>query len=310
MRIVHLTDLHFHLATGLRQLLGKRLLGAINLELRGRARQFGGASRDALVADVLDLRPDLVVITGDLTALATAAEFAASRDALDPLLTSFPVAMVAGNHDRYTRGSARDRRMERTFGEWMTGGIWDPAGGRWRPGGEGPEPSPARFLVEGVDLLLLDTARPSLVSRGRLDQAQLPGLDAWLAAPAEGRARLLGLHYPLLGQDGGPYRHPTHGLVGVDDLIERIRRWPVDAVLHGHVHRWSAGSLTGEAGGSIPVLNGGSSGLAPGGEVDPGYLVLEFDDAGTLRIIRRRWDGDRYRDDPVDLTPGRPTPDA
>ena len=116
MRVVHLTDLHFHAPVGALQLLGKRALGQANLVFRGRSAQFGGASRDAVVDDVLSLDPDLVVITGDLTALATDAEFAAAHAALAPLLATLPVAMVAGNHDRYTRGSARSGRMERHFG--------------------------------------------------------------------------------------------------------------------------------------------------------------------------------------------------
>jgi len=301
VRVVHLTDLHFHAPLRASQLLGKRALGAANLVLRGRARQFGGASRGAVVDDVLGLAPALVVVTGDLTALATDAEFEAARRALQPLLDAYPVAVTAGNHDRYTRGSARARRMEDHFQRWMCGGTWDPADRTWRDGGGGADPGVVRFSVDGLDLWMVDTARPSAVSRGRVDRGQLDALSGELRRTTPGRRRLLGLHYPLLGADGKPYRNASHGLVGVDRLIEVIRQDPVDAVLHGHVHRWRAGAMAAVDGTPIPVFNGGSSGLAPGGHAEPGYLVLEFDGGGALEVTRRTWTGEDYRPEPVPI---------
>lgn len=299
MRVVHLTDLHISAPLRTSQLLGKRALGAANLVLRGRDRQFGGASRDALVDDVLGQRPDLVVLTGDLTALATEAEFAAARDALTPLLSAHPVAMVAGNHDRYTRGSARARRMESHFGPWTEGGLWDAQARAWTGETDDRAPGLARFSVDRIDLWMLDTARPSAVSRGRVTAGQIERLGRELAGPIEERVRVLGLHYPLLGPDGRPYRHPTHGLRGVEALIGLLREQPVDLVLHGHVHHWWAGALAARSGRPIPVFNGGSSGLAPGGDVDPGYLVLDLGDAGELSVTRRTWGAGRYGDVPV-----------
>jgi len=297
LRVVHLTDLHFHVPARAGQLLGKRALGHANLVLRGRAGQFGGASRDAVVDDVLGLGPDLVVVTGDLTALATGAEFEAARAALDPLLTALPVAMVAGNHDRYTRGAARDRRMEAVFGPWMEGGRWDPAAARWRKAHRRP---PACFTIDGLELLMLDTARPSLVSRGALDRDQRARLAARLATRPEGR-RLLGLHYPLLDREGAPYLHPTHGLRGVEALIDLLRDNPVDAVLHGHVHHWFATALASRDGGRVPVLNGGSSGLAPEEPGEPGYLVLEWEGEGPLAVVRRTFRDGGYAPEPVEV---------
>lgn len=301
MRVVHLTDLHFNAPLRTSQLLGKRALGAANLVLRGRSRQFGGASRDALVDDVLGQRPDLVVLTGDLTALATEAEFSAARDALTPLLAALPVAMVAGNHDRYTRGSARARRMESHFGPWMEGGRWDAQARNWTVATDDPAPGLARFSVDRIDLWMLDTARPSAVSRGRVAAGHVERLGRELAGSPEERLRILGLHYPLLGPDGRPYRHPTHGLVGVESLIDLLREHPVDLVLHGHVHHWWAGAMAARSGRPIPVLNGGSSGLAPGGDVEPGYLVLDQGDAGQLSVTRRTWEGGEYSDVPVPI---------
>ncbi len=299
MRIVHLTDLHFHEPPGLRQVLGKRAIGLANLALRGRARQFGGESRDALVADVRSQQPDLVVITGDLTALATPAEFQQAHDALQPVLEALPTVLLAGNHDRYTLGSFRTRRMERTFGRWMEGGTWDDGASAWVH--DDVVMQPARFDHGDVTVLTLDTARPDLYHRGRLDPDHLARLETLLASgELAGRFVVVALHYPLLDRDGSVYDRPKHRLVDSEPVIDLLRCQPVQVVLHGHVHHWFTTSLPAHGGASIPVLNGGSSGLAPGGDRDPGYLVLQTEGVTLASVNRRTWDGGGYVDRPVE----------
>lgn len=293
MRIVHLTDLHYYRRPPLRSVLNKRALGLTNLLLGRRAAVFGGPARDAVIADALGLAPDVAIVTGDVTTLASPAEFAVARAELEPLLDAVPTVMMAGNHDRYTRGAARQRRTEGTFGAWMHGGRWDPARGAWRGGASR---APYRFDVGTLTVVALDTARPHPLSRGRLDGDQLRRLeDVLIGARAEGRTVLLALHYPVLTRQGAPYRHPSHGLAGVSELIEVLRRQPVAAVLHGHDHHHRITPLSTASGADTPVINGGSSGLAPGDGRDPGYYVLEWESGGPLTVRRRRFDGDTYR---------------
>lgn len=298
MRIVHLTDLHYYRPAPAGRLLGKRFLAAVNLSLGGRARAFGGAARDGLVDDVLSRQPDLVVITGDLTAQATHAEFEVAADAMRPLLEGFPTVLLAGNHDRYTHGSMRTRRMESYFGAFMDGGSF--SAGSWKtPDVKLP---PAVFHVDPVTVISLDTARPDLLSRGRVDADQLHRLELLLGSgELADRVVLLALHYPPLTAGGEAYTHPTHGLVGVESLLDVLREHPVAAVLHGHDHHWHVTSLASTGGRAIPVLNGGSSGHAPGEGRSPGYFVLEIDDGSRLRVTRRAFDGEAYRDQDVDL---------
>ena len=298
MKIVHVTDLHFYRPAPAGRLLGKRFLAAVNLSLGGRAAAFGGAARDALVDDVLGQDPDLVVITGDLTAQATHAEFEAAAAALSPLLQRFPTVLLAGNHDRYTHGSMRTRRMESYFGAFMDGGSW--TDGRWvAPDVKLP---PAVFHADPVTVISLDTARPDLLSRGRVDADQLHRLEVLLdGGELADRLVLLALHYPPLTPGGEPYTHPTHGLVGVQSLLDVLREHPVDAVLHGHDHHWHVTTLATSDDRAIPVLNGGSSGHAPGEDRSPGYFVLETDDGALTSVTRRVFDQDAYRDQKVDL---------
>lgn len=298
MRIVHLTDLHYYHPAPASRLMGKRFLAAVNLSLGGRARAFGGAAREALVGDVVGQEPDLVVITGDLTAQATHAEFEAAAAAMRPLLERFPTILLAGNHDRYTHGSMRTRRMESYFGDHMDGGSWE--AGTWA-GGDVRLP-PAVFHVDPVAVISLDTARPDLLSRGRVETDQLHRLEVLLeGGELADRVVLLALHYPPLTSEGEPYTHRTHGLEGVQSLLDVLREHPVDAVLHGHDHHWHVTSLASVDGRAIPVFNGGSSGHAPGEGRTPGYFVLEVDDGALRCVTRRAFDGNAYHDQDIDL---------
>ncbi len=296
MRIVHLTDLHYVEPVSPARLLSKRVLGWTNLVLRRRG-VFGGAAREQVVGDALAREPDLVVVSGDLTTLALPAEFATARAALEPILEAVPTVVLAGNHDRYTRGATRDRRVEATFGAWMRGGRWDDRRRAWRGGGERP---PFRYDLGPLTVLALDTARPHPLSRGRLGAGQRARLEQALDdCHGQGRAVLLALHYPLLTDSGAPYRHPGHGLAGVEALLETLRRRPPLAVLHGHDHHHRLNRLAAAGGHEIPVVNGGSSGLAPRPGRDPGYYVLDWEPDGVLEIRRRRFAGGRYGWQPV-----------
>jgi len=304
LRIVHLTDLHYQRSVSAADLLNKRLLGVANLYIGGRAKAFGGVGRRVLLQDVIDLAPDLVVITGDLTTLATTAEFEAASDALTPLLDALPAVILPGNHDRYTGGSLRVRRMEMHFGSWMNGGAWDPQRRTWR--GWDTALQPARFDIGDVTVLALDTARPDLLSRGRMDPDHLDRLAGQLQADElRGRCVLLALHYPPVAPDGTHYTHPTHGLPGrpgAEDLVELLRRHPVRAVLHGHKHSWFVAHIDAEGGARIPVLNCGSSGLAPDQDRAPGYFVLQTEGDALKRIWRRSYVAGEVVEEPILVT--------
>ncbi len=300
MRVVHLTDLHFSSGTRLSEALGKRALGLANLHLRGRKLRFGGPARDGLVEDVLSQQPDLVVITGDLATLATHEEFEQAHRALTPLLEQLPVVLLAGNHDRYTRQAAREGFMEERFRPWMEGGCWNPEAHRWeRPSSASP---PMRFDVGETSVFCLDTAVPDLASRGRLRRDQLDRLESMLADDGlDGRCVILALHYPLLRSDSRPYQHPTHGLVGIHDLLATVRRQAPKLVLHGHDHHWRVRLMRGDDQQPIVVVNGGSSGLAPLEGLDPGYFILEIEGPELSRFYRRRYVDGRYQDQPVSV---------
>ena len=76
MRIIHMTDVHFLRTPGLRRMMSKRALGLVNLYVVGRRNYFDAATlvRQA-VADALQWKADLFVMTGDVTAMSMDEEF-------------------------------------------------------------------------------------------------------------------------------------------------------------------------------------------------------------------------------------------
>lgn len=243
MRVAHVTDIHVYVHPTVGELVGKRLLGTANLELRGRKHHFTREIQEALVPAVLAQAPDAVICTGDLTAQGTPAEFQAALELLEPLFDSVPSAVIPGNHDTYTLAVARAASWERWFGRWAGCGSWPRT---WQLGPD-------------VAAVGLQTCRAHLLSSGHLDRDQLARLDSLLPQVQASTLFVL-LHYPLRGRHGEPYGPFTRNLAQAAALEGVLQRHAhrITAVLHGHEHH---GFRT-EAPGGIPILNPGSAGYA------------------------------------------------
>jgi 3',5'-cyclic AMP phosphodiesterase CpdA len=286
VRIAHATDIHWFVAPRLgHHAAVKRVFGTANLYLRGRRHQFGHTVQDALVAHLVELRPDLVLITGDLTSQALPEEFEKARKALEPVLATVPTLVLPGNHDVYTAESVRARRMAQWFGPWM--------------GLDGPLPI-ARRDMGNVTVLGLDPNRPTWVTAsGRIPDVQLQALETVLADPAlADRIVVLALHYPPVDRRGELYDRATHGLVNVRSLLGVLERAPVRPVLVpcGHVHHGFRAELRLSDGTSIPVVDCGSSGHTwqPTHGRGAAMVVYDIDGAGKVTLERYLHDGVRF----------------
>ncbi len=287
MRVAHATDIHWQLPPSARELCTfKRALGTANLYLRGRRHHFQREVQDALVAHLVDAAPDLVLITGDLTATALRSEFALARERLAPVLDRFPTFVIPGNHDVYTPGAWRERRIEAHFGEFM---------------GEG---GPVRRVdVGSVTCLGLDPNRPTwLLASGVLPEDQLDGLRDALADPAlADRIVVLCIHYPILDRHGHLYDGVNHGLRNAGALVEVLRQAPVRPALivHGHEHHGYAVDLDLD-GARVPIRNCGSSGYAwmPARGRAAATNIYTLDRAGLRHTERFLYDGERFAPEP------------
>lgn len=284
MRIAHITDIHFYVPPRIGQLPGKRLLGTANLYLRGRRHEFSPQVQACVVQTLQDLKPDAVVISGDLTAQATAEEFDAAFTALRPVLDSVPTFVIPGNHDVYTRGAQQTQRIRERFGAWM---AIDEATGI------------GRLDVDGVTFIGLDPNRPTfLFATGVLPPRQLEGLRSMLDAPdlAE-RTVILCIHYPIVGPDSTPYDNRGHGLLNATEVIETLRgvRHAPTAVLHGHKHHGARATLDlGTR--QVPSFNPGSAGLAYDADHGRCAAINVYEvGAGPIRVQRWLHDGQTFQ---------------
>lgn len=284
MKVVHLTDLHVQTIPRLTELGNKRLIGSANLFLLGRSAKFSAQVQAAAVATARALEPDLVIITGDLTAQALDSEFEAARALLDPLLERTPAVIIPGNHDTYVAEPFPGARMRRWFGDWMGAG------------------SPHLHIYDEVAVLTVETCRSALLSSGHTPPEQLEAAARLLAQlPAEARPFVfLALHYPLRGRRGEPYGPWTRALSNaavVERFIAGTDR--IDAVVHGHEHHGFRTTVPGAAG-PVTILNPGASGysLITDQNRTAHLNVYTVEGRQITELRRLRWDGRSFDDEP------------
>lgn len=285
MKLIHLSDLHVIDLDGAvpRRLLNKRFTGYVNLRLR-RAHQHSAAVARRVLQEVARRKPDHVAVTGDLTYLALEREFEGARQMLREALGLPPeqVSVVPGNHDLYTRGSARTGRCEAYLGEYATSDL---------PNVSSPRADwtyPYVRLRGSTAIVGLTTAvpRPPLVASGALGADQRAALERILAHPeVRRRMPVILQHHPPI-----PPRRPLDTWLG--GLTDWRRQRAILAalsrglVLHGHLHRPLRHTIAGHAG-RMEVLGATSASLAdePPAEV-AGFNEVELSDGdGSVEAV-------------------------
>jgi 3',5'-cyclic AMP phosphodiesterase CpdA len=295
MRILHFSDVHLQQPLArvpLRAWPGRRILGGLNL-LLGRGRFFAEAPRKIAALDALRVRErvDFVVSTGDFTALGTAEEIRAAREAIQPL-TRAPLgfAAVPGNHDLYTLDPERERRFLAHFGEAVRGDL--------TADGSAATPFPfARLVGDEVAVVGLNSARPDLQpwrATGRIPAAHLDTLERLLEDPrVSSRFVLVVIHHTPCLEDGRPDRW-THRLIDAPRFLAACARVRRGAILCGHVHRRFAFTRP-----DRPAVLCAGSATHAGHE---GLWILDVD-RERARATPGRWDGAAYA-----LEPGAAVP--
>ncbi|MYN12466.1 phosphodiesterase [Pusillimonas sp. TS35] len=161
----------------------------------------------------LYVRPDAVIISGDLTDFGRPQEYAHLRQMLDALKCRY--FLMPGNHD------ARDE-LKRTFNDHAY------------------LHTDSEFLQYTVDdypvrLLMLDTV-VSHESHGQLCPVRL----AWLAerlAEQPGRPTIIAMHHPPF-ETGIAHMDAMGLLEGAPELERLVARYPnIERIICGHVHR-------------------------------------------------------------------------
>jgi 3',5'-cyclic AMP phosphodiesterase CpdA len=278
-RFLHTTDIHFLDLEGVPawQFVGKRLTGALNLLLH-RRRKHDVALFDRMAQMVPRLGLDRVVVTGDLTNLALPSEFELSRRKLEAL--PVPVTVIPGNHDTYTRGSARDELFEAHLGHFMDGERLD--GERY----------PFMERHQDVALIGVSTAVPTppFDATGRCGAGQLERLGRMLATAAgEKLARVILIHHPPVAGVSKPRKM----LLDLEAFGRVIAQHGAELVLHGHEHKRLETRLPGPEG-DVPVHGASSAtSLSQKPRREASFAIYELSPGGVSRELYT-WNGNEY----------------
>ncbi|MBW1907895.1 MAG: metallophosphoesterase [Deltaproteobacteria bacterium] len=206
VKVLHVSDVHLEdgfPGVPLKSFMNKRIVGLANLRFR-RRRVFAEAVQkvEALAAFSKEQGADLVICTGDYTALGTEPEIAYARKIIEPL-THAPLGFftVPGNHDLYLRDTVEAGWFDQHFGA------------------------------------LMKTANPKpTYSSGRIPDEQLDALARILDdARVRDRFVMIATHYAPRLANGRPDR-PAHGLENADDLLAISAAARRGVIIHGHIH--------------------------------------------------------------------------
>jgi 3',5'-cyclic AMP phosphodiesterase CpdA len=234
------------------------------------------AAAERLLADLSREKPDVVVITGDLTQRARHRQFAAAHAFLERLPR--PVIVVPGNHDvplydiveRFVGRLARYRRYICA------------------------ELQPF-FADDEVALLGLNTARSAAFSNGCISYRQAAAIKSVFAEVPANRLRILAIHHPLaVPVSAGDLAPVGRAAMARKAIIEaRVR-----VVLSGHHHRAFSGDLPGSdlvADGLILFVHAGTAiSTRLRGETNS-YNLLHIEPT-TVTCTVRRFGGEEFED--------------
>jgi len=227
VRIVHFSDVHYgRPRLSLRALTDKRLLGTANYLLRRRG-DVDETAVERLLARCRELKPDLIVCSGDISCVGSPAEFAAAVEKLSPFLAlpDSTFVYIPGNHDAYVRASDSRKAMLDAC-HALNPDLADPL-------------APFQTVtVETADVAIIPLAQPTniFLSTGTLRPQSLDGLRRWTRKPGgEGMKRLLVGHFPTATADGKPLGWRRQ-LNGGKHIAEMLDEGGLDIYLCGHIH--------------------------------------------------------------------------
>lgn len=277
-RIVQLSDIHVWEPSGLHpfDLIGKRGAGFANYRLRRRG-EYSIAVLRAAIAKAVATRPDLILVSGDLSNLGLRSELEQARRELQPVVDAgIRLAIIPGNHDAYLKSSLAGQ-----FEEILADGqVADDRDG---------SPYPFLMRLPTVDLLCLSSAIATapLMAYGRVGRPQFARAEAILARREGSRRLALTVHHPVTPTPGK--RSEYHrALRDAAELRAFAAKHGAVLLAHGHNHLSHVVQLAGGC-----VVSGISSSTTRREDHDHrrGEIVqYHLGAAGLVALERSRWD--------------------
>jgi 3',5'-cyclic AMP phosphodiesterase CpdA len=169
----------------------------------------------ALLRFAAEQRPDVLVVSGDITQRARRRQFDAARRFVDDVAAPVTVA-IPGNHDIPLFN--------------LPARVLAPYGGYSRAFGDVLEPS---FAGPDLMLVAVNTTRPRRHKDGEVSSAQVARVEARLRSALPSQLRIVVVHQPVMAVRVDDERNLLHG------RAEAVRAWVAagaDVVMGGHIH--------------------------------------------------------------------------
>jgi 3',5'-cyclic AMP phosphodiesterase CpdA len=251
-RLLHLSDLHF---------------GAHDPDLV-----------EAVAVSADELKPHLIVVSGDFTQRARTEQFKEACRFLEQLRDSgHEVIGVPGNHDvplydvlrRFFSPLARYRRfVDETLCPFIE--------------------------LPGVAVLGINTARSLTFKDGRINRDQVEFIRETFARTPSETVRILVTHHPLFALRVG---EQVERAIGRQEMaLDVVEDSGVDMLLAGHAHHASsqdAGDLVTRAGGVL-VVQAGTATSTRVRQQEQSFNVIDIED-GNVTVAVHGWNADRMR---------------
>ena len=277
-RIVQLSDIHVWEPSGLHpfDLIGKRGAGFANYRLRRRA-EYSMEVLRAAIRKAVESRPDVVLVSGDLSNLGLRSELEQARRELQPVVDAgLRLAIVPGNHDAYLKSCLAGQ-----FEEVLADGQ--------RADDREASTYPFLLRLPQADLLCFTSAIATapLMAYGRVGEAQFARAEAILQRRQPGRSLALTVHHPVTPTPGkrNEYHRELRDAAALRDFATRHG---ATLLAHGHNHLSHLVRLPGGC-----LVSGISSSTTRRDDHDHrrGEIVqYHLGSDGLARLERSRWD--------------------
>jgi len=227
----------------------------------------------ALLADLRQARPDLIVISGDITQRAFVREFEQARGFLQ--LLPCPYLVVPGNHD--VPGRNLIERLLRPFDRYR----------RFIAADLCPVHRGTDFVVAGIN-----SVRPFRFgwdwSRGRISPRQLHRLEQVFGAEPGSRVRVVAVHHPFLLSRETQHRGRAGGF---GRALACFRRLEIRLVLTGHLHKALSGETDGDATKHPLIAVQAGTAVSTRTVYEPNTYNWICVERRKLRVVVRSWNG-------------------
>jgi 3',5'-cyclic AMP phosphodiesterase CpdA len=236
-------------------------------------------------AFLAEKRPNLVVISGDLTQRARVEQYQLACEFMDRIeRQGLPVLAVPGNHDvplydimrRFVRPLNRYKRfIDDDLCPW--------------------------FENDELQVLGINTARSFTFKDGSISHEQMSRIRESFAGGAHGKTRILVTHHPLFAMPLGDEGELTKVVNRHEDALLAVADAGVHILLAGHFHRSfskSAREMVENAGPALVVQAGTATSTRLRGDEKQSFNWVEAH-KGKVEIEVHAWEGSRF-------VPGKP----